>query len=72
MKRKRPFKLSLHRETVRRLESSDLRAIAGATAQIGCGNTLNATCKTCDTCGFCPIETIRTCPSLHGCTTDTL
>ncbi len=67
MKRKVPGKLFLHRETLRRLESSELRAIAGATGQLGCDNTLNETCKTCNTCVPCPRVTVFCTPH---CTTD--
>lgn len=69
MKRKRSSKLSLSRETLKQLDRSDLRVVAGATAQIGCPNTAN-TCKTCGTetcescisCFSCPCETSG-CPS---------
>jgi hypothetical protein len=47
MKKKQSPKLSLHRETLRNLDRADLRTAAGATAQLGCGNTFNNTCKTC-------------------------
>ena len=71
MQKKRPAKLFLHRETIQRLESSDLRTLAGgATGGFGCGNTLNDTCKTC-TCPPCIIETVHTCESLCTCTTTT-
>jgi hypothetical protein len=67
MKRKGPAKLFLHRETLRRLEGSELRAIAGATAQLGCDNTLNNSCKgTCDSCLPCP-----TIVCTFRCTTET-
>lgn len=57
MKRKRAIKLSLHRETVRSLEGSELPAALGAeSGNINCiktfpysicGGTCNLTCKTC-------------------------
>ena len=62
MKKKRSSKLSLHRETLRKLDRSDLRTVAGASGQLGCPNTLN-TCKTCF-----PSPTLITCtgPSCFG------
>lgn len=70
MKRKVvPAKLFLHRETLRRLESTKLRAAAGATAQLGCGNTLNDSCKTCASCLPCPPHSVF-CPTVQ-CTTTT-
>ncbi len=51
--RKKRSKLSLNRETVKQLTPSRLEPlVAGATAQIGCANTLEQTCKTCQTCNF--------------------
>lgn len=68
MKRKTAAKLFLHRETLGLLQGSELRAVAGATAQLGCGNTLNDSCKgTCVTCGICPPDSVlcftNTCPN---------
>jgi hypothetical protein len=65
MNKKRPSKLSLHRETIHRLESSDLRAVAGASGQLGCDNTVNPSCRrTCSTAPAC-IET-HTCETICG------
>lgn len=72
MKKKRSSKLSLHRETLRKLERSDLRTVAGATAQLGCPNTLNSckgsceTCETCDSCLTCLTCALTCSPSICG------
>ena len=76
MKKKRSTKLILNRETLKQLDHSQMRTLAGGdTAMLGCPNTLN-TCKgTCQTCaGPSCIETLCGCPSFppQGCTTDTL
>jgi hypothetical protein len=71
MKKKRPSKLSLHRETLQQLDPSYLHTLAGGdTAGVACAPTFHGTCKgTCQTCGSptC-FETICT----NCCTTDTL
>ena len=57
MMKKRSSKLSLHRETLQKLNRPDLQTVAGATAQLGCANTLNNSCK-----GSCfPCPTVLTC-----------
>jgi len=63
MNKKRLSKLSIHRETLRELDRSDLRTAAGATAQLGCGNTFNNSCKSCAIgCGtFLSCQTCTTC-----------
>jgi hypothetical protein len=69
MKKKSLTKLSLHRETVHRLESSVLYTIAGGdTAGVACAPTWNGTCKSC-TCPPCFVLTDNTCHTDCGCTT---
>lgn len=60
MKRKRFSRLTLNRETLLKLDPSDLRTAAGATAQLGCGNTLNDSCR-----GSCALG----CPTFLSCQT---
>lgn len=77
MKKKRSGKLTLNRETLKQLDHSHMRTLAGGdTAVLACANTFNGTCKgTCQTCGgFTCLNTVCTgCPSHPPpCTTDTL
>lgn len=75
MKKKHLPKLSLHRETLLKMERPDLRTVAGASAQLGCDNTVNNSCKTCNSltcdpsCFFsaCGQNTCQTCPSEPNC-----
>jgi hypothetical protein len=66
--KKRPSKLTLHRETLQQLDNSFLRTLAGGdTAGVACAPTYNGTCKgTCQTCGGLTCFTI-----CAGCTTET-
>ena len=78
MKKKRSSKLTLNRETLKQLDRSDLRTVAGATAQIGCPNTFNSckgiceteSCVTCLSCGDPTCNQTQACPTMQfGCNT---
>lgn len=68
MNKKRSPKLSLHRETLLTLDGSDLHNVAGATAQIGCANTLHFSCRgTCFSCETSCVSCYPACLTTQEC-----
>ena len=67
MKKKRPGKLSLHKETVRTLESSELPVFGAESGQLACietfpysacGTTCDLSCRTCFEASCFPCDSV--------------
>jgi hypothetical protein len=62
--KKKVKKISLNRETLRTLDGSNLRGVAGAATENPTRCDPNSNCVSCETCrlGCGGTETARTCP----------